>query len=452
MKAYWHHGFAIVTVVACTVAAWAARAETFSLEQALSAAYENNFRIQAGRADLRGLDEDVAKANSGWRPSASISGNYGVSSSYVNPLYPAPGGHPRDIGATITQPIYNPLVLPQTQKAKADVRAGRATLTSIEQQVLLDAATAYFDVVQAEGNLQIERDNAALLDRQLQSMQVRLSHGDVTRTDVSLVSSRLSSARSDIAFAEANLAARRAAFEQVVGRPAATLDIAPPLPGTSSSEAAALTSALAANPDLLAARERVNAADAATDVASAELHPVLSVQGRFRQSHDELAPRVFNSDLSAFLQLSIPIYQGGGEQAAIRKAKELETAAVMRMNDVETQIRQIIRTAWQAREAASRAILQNKAQVEASLAAYDGAEQEVKGGERTTYDLLNAAQDLLRARLALARSQRELGVATYRLLAVTGGLTAIAMKLPVKVYDPVQHYEDNAGRWFGFGN
>jgi len=211
-------------------------------------------------------------------------------------------------------------------------------------------------------------------------------------------------------------------------------------------------SALATNPDLLAAREKVNSADAATDVASAELHPVLSAQGRFRQSHDELAPRVFNSDLSAFLQLTIPIYQGGGEQAAIRKAKEQETAAVMRMNDIETQVRQISHTAWQARDAAARALLQNRAQVEASHVAYDGAEQEVKGGERTTYDLLNAAQDLLNARLALARSQRELGVASYRLVAVTGALTARALGLPVKIYDPVQHYDDDAGRWFGFGN
>lgn len=452
MKGLWHRNFAVLAVAASMVSSPKALAETFTLEQALSAAYENNFRLQAGRADLRGTDEDVAKALSGWRPSASIYGSYGVDSSYVNPFYPVPGGHPRNIGATVTQPIYNPLVIPQTQQAKADVRAGRATLTSIEQQVLLAAATAYFDVVQAEGNLQIERDNASLLDRQLQSMNVRLSHGDVTRTDVSLVSSRLSSAKSDIAFAEADLAARRANFEQVIGRPAETLETAPPLPGTASSESAALTSALATNPDLLAARENVNSADAATDVASAELHPALSLQGRFRQSHDELAPRVFNSDLSAVLQLSIPIYQGGGEQAAIRKAKELETAAVMRMNDVETQVRQIVRTAWQAREAASRAILQNKAQVEASLAAYDGAEQEVKGGERTTYDLLNAAQDLLGARLALARSQRELSVSTYRMLAVMGGLTASARRLPVKIYDPVEHYDDNAGRWFGFGN
>jgi outer membrane protein len=451
MKVLRHRSFAVLSVVATIGLAPVARAETFTLEQALSAAYENNFRLQAGRADLRGTDEDVAKALSGWRPSASISGSYGVDSSYVNPFYPVPGGHPRSIGATITQPIYNPLVIPQTHQAKADVRAGRATLTSIEQQVLLAAATAYFDVVQAEENLRIERDNASLLDRQLQSMNIRLSHGDVTRTDVSLVSSRLSSAKSDIAFAEADLAARRATFEQVIGRPAETLDTASALPGAESSEGAALTSALAANPDLLAAREKVRSADAATDVASAELHPVLSVQGRFRQSHDELAPRVFNSDLSAFLQLTVPIYQGGGEQAAIRKAKELETAAVMRMNDVETQVRQIVHTAWQARDAASRAILQNKAQVEASVAAYDGAEQEVKGGERTTYDLLNAAQDLLSARLALARSQRELSVATYRLLAVTGGLTASALRLPVKIYDPVEHYDDNAGRWFGFG-
>src|SRR5678815_1846253 len=115
MKVWRHRSFAVLAIVSSIVLAPGVRAETFTLEQALSAAYENNFRLQAGRADLRGTDEDVAKALSGWRPSASISGNYGVNSSYVNPVYPAPGSHPRNVTATITQPIYNPLVIPQTQ-------------------------------------------------------------------------------------------------------------------------------------------------------------------------------------------------------------------------------------------------------------------------------------------------------------------------------------------------
>jgi outer membrane protein TolC len=124
----------------------------------------------------------------------------------------------------------------------------------------------------------------------------------------------------------------------------------------------------------------------------------------------------------------------------------------MQMHDTETKVRQNVHTAWQTRDAAERAIALNKEQVEASEAEYSGAEQEVKGGERTTFDLLTAAQDKLGAQVALTNSQHDLAIATFQLLLATGELTAIALKLPVKLYDPMVHYDDDATRWFGFGN
>lgn len=441
---------ATAIALACALAP-RATAETFTLQQALSSAYETNFRLQAARADLRATDEDVAKALSGWRPFASASGSYGIDRDHTIPFF-RPGEHPRDYGVTVTQPIYNPQTIPQTQEAKANVRAGRAGLTSIEEQVLLDAATAYFDVVQGEQVLEIVRDNANLLDHQLQAIQIRFAHHDVTRTDVSLTQARLSSANSDVQLAEARLAASRAAFEQLIGRPPETLDPAAPLPSTSADEEAALAQALARNADLLSAHEQVKAAERAIDAAYAELQPSLVAQGQYKVSKDELANGVNDTALTATAQLRIPLYQGGGEEADVRKAKEVRTRIQMRMHDIETRVHQDVHTAWQARDASLQAITLDQQQVDASEQAYEGTSEEVKAGERTTFDLLNASQDRLTARLALANAKHDLAVSTFRLLQATGGLTAIALRLPVKLYDPTEHYEDDAGRWFGFGD
>ena len=306
-------------------------------------------------------------------------------------------------------------------------------------------------MVQAETNLAIDQDHASLLDKQYQDIQLRLRHGDVTATDVALVRARLNSARAEIAAAEGQLAASRAAFEQVIGRPPATLDPAPTLPKVSPDENAALELANDNNPDLSTAKEQLASADAASDVASAQLYPSLSLQGQYAQTQDQIAKGVTNNVLSAFAQLQIPIYQGGGEQAEVRRSKELVTSASMQVHDIETKVRQNVHTAWRARDAAIRAIGLNKMQVEASEAEYKGAEQEVKGGERTTFDLLTAAQDRLSARIALAGSQHDMAIATFQVLAATGELTAMALRLPVKLYDPMDHYNDDAERWFGFG-
>jgi outer membrane protein len=452
LETAYHRSFAALVVLTGVALSSGAHADTLTLQQALGLAYEGNFGLAAGRADLRATDEDVAKALSGWHPSASVSGNYGVENDYVSQPYPVPGPHPRQVGVTVTQPIYSPTTIPKTRQAKADVRAGRAKLTSIEEQILFGAAKAYFDVIQAEANLNIQSGHASLLDKQYQDIQLRLRHGDVTSTDVALVRARLNSVKADIAIAEGQLAASRAAFEQVVGRPPETLDPAPALPKTNPTEDAALDVANNTNPDLLDAREQLASADAASDVASAQLYPVLSLQGQYAQSQDQIARGVNNNVLAAFVQVQIPLYQGGGEDAEVRKAKELDVSASMQAHDIETKVRQNVHSAWQARDAAARAIELNEQQVEASEAEYRGAEQEVKGGERTTFDLLTAAQDRLAAQLALANSQHDLAISTFQLLGATGGLTAIALKLPVKLYDPSEHYDNDATRWFGFGN
>src|SRR5579872_6374720 len=97
----------------------AAHAETLTLQQALGFAYQDNFGLAAGRADLRATDENVAKALSGWHPSASVSGSYGVENDHISQPVPVSGPHPRQFGVTVTQPIYSPTTIPRTQQAKA---------------------------------------------------------------------------------------------------------------------------------------------------------------------------------------------------------------------------------------------------------------------------------------------------------------------------------------------
>jgi hypothetical protein len=49
----------------------------------------------------------------------------------------------------------------------------------------------------------------------------------------------------------------------------------------------------------------------------------------------------------------------------------------------------------------------------------------------------------------LARSQRDEVVAAHNVLASIGALTAENLQLGVAVYDPVENYDDNAGKWWG---
>jgi outer membrane protein len=425
--------------------AGSANAAEFTLEEALAAAYATNPRLEAQRAQLRATDEDVAKAVSGYRPDVGVSGNYGFEKNSIgNVLLPVPNGHPRDVTVTITQPVFNAHSLLQIRLANATVRAGRAQLTAVEEAVLLEAATAYFDVVQDEAGLEFKRQNVQLLQDQLSAVRTRFMAGDLTDTDVQQVTARLAGAMADVSSAEARLSASRAAFERNIGRPAETLQAEPKLPEMLPSEQAAIDEAEQRNPQVTTAREQARVADVSVDVASSERLPVLSLQGQYVRGKDEIARGINEEALSLIALLRVPLYQGGGEYADLRKARELRTQATDQIESALRDVRDNLHSAW-AGEVASRELLGLfEQQVRANQAAYTDLQQQVVAGERTIIELLNASQELLLSRISLVSARHDYYVNAYRVNTAIGRMTATALNLPTSIYDPEQHYNRDA--------
>jgi outer membrane protein len=88
-------------------AASAARADT--IEAALVRAYQNNPQLNAQRAQVRSIDENVPQASAGYRPKAAVSASAGYQYTDLFGLAPFSGGKfhgtdpPRSAGLTVTQ-------------------------------------------------------------------------------------------------------------------------------------------------------------------------------------------------------------------------------------------------------------------------------------------------------------------------------------------------------------
>jgi outer membrane protein len=445
---------ASVTVIATTLGALlpAAAAETITLDAAMALAYQNHPRLEAERATLRATDEDVARALAGWRPSAQVTSGYGWQHNELSPrlTLPIPEGHPRDVTVTLSQPLFNGRAFPETRQAKATVRAGRAQLTSIEQRVLLDAVTAYMDVVTDQTAVEIRRQNIALLEEQRRATELRVTAGDLTRTDLNQVQARLASANADLSLTLAKLAASRSAFLRAIGRQAEGLDATPKLPELPPNEETALERARQNNPDLLSAREQAEAADASVGVADSQFLPYFSLQGQYRKAQDMLSVGLQSESLSLMAQLRVPLYQGGAEYAGVRKAQELRNRAALLINATERELRETLHSAWEQVTAVRNSMALYENQIQANEEAYRGVQEQARVGERTVIEVLNAAQELLTSRLSLAQTRRELYLWTFRLQQSVGDLTAVSLNLPVQTYNPQQHYDDHATSWLSF--
>jgi len=435
-------------------------AHGMSLREALATAYATNPQIEAARANARATDEEVARANSGWRPSISLSGSGGFQ--HIKTDQPSSPDADRNLtsgSATLTEPLFRGgRTVAEIRRAKALVRAAQAQLTNAEQQVLLEAATAYLDVVRDMNMREYRRSNVQVLQDQLNASNIQLGAGAITQTDVQQTQARLAAARAGLSVAEGQLSTSRARFERVIGRPAESLDAMPQLPNLPGTMDDAVNQAITNAPALVAAQENSRAADYAVDAAVSQLSPQVSLQLQYQYSKNatiigSISPGVTQRDASAFVQVTVPIFQGGAEYAGIRQAKEQRSQQLANVADVGRQVRESTQAAWGTFMASQASIASNELAVQANQAAVMGVIQEQRAGERSILDILNAQQELLSGQVNLAGAQRDATVAAFQLLAATGQLRARSLALDVPLYDPGVHYNESANpaRWIGVG-
>lgn len=424
-----------------------------SLTDVLSAAYNNNPTLLSARAALRATDEGVPQALSGWRPTVSLTGETGVLRQEFTPQTPTTQSdtiNPRTVTLSVTQPLYRGgRTQAATESAEALVLAGRQDLYSTERRVLLDAVTAYMDVVQNQAVLDLNRNNEEVLRRQLEATRERFRVGEITRTDVAQAESRLSGATANRISAEGILVSSRAVLARVIGEMPGTLTPPPPLPELPRSEEEALAIALEENPDLLGARFREVSAKYDVRSVSGALLPTVSVAGSLSQADETTRANLETESARIALQLTVPLYEGGSVYSQTRQRKQIHNQRRIQVEEQRRLVRQSVTQAWENLTTARSNITARRDQVEAARIALEGVQQEAEVGSRTTLDVLDAEQEYLDARVAEVRARRDEYVAAFTLLSAIGRLGARQLSLPVEYYDPVENYDRVRDKWFG---
>ncbi|MFL6840745.1 MAG: TolC family outer membrane protein [Bradyrhizobium sp.] len=447
-----------VTLAAAAVvlsfAATAAGAE--SLPEALAKAYQTNPQLNAERARQRATDENVPQALVGYRPQITASLSAGLQA--VRDLLPdntvqSANLKPWQIGVTVTQTLFNGFKTANSVRvAELQVQSGREALRNVGQGVLLDAVTAYTNVLANQSLVEAQRANVAFLRETQGITQKRLNAGDVTPTDTAQAEARLNRGLADLNAAEVNLAISQATYAQVIGnppaqlRPAETVDRYLP-----RSREDATNMAFREHPAVMAASFDVDVASTTIRVAESSLMPSVTVQGsvsRSRDSDPTLGTRG-TDQASVVGQLNQPIYDGGSAASQTRQAKEVTAQSRLVLDQVRNQARTAAISAWVAYEGAKVAVTASESEVRAATVALQGVQREAAGGQRTTVDVLNAQQDLILAKARLIGAQRDRVIASYALLSAIGRLDVKTLSLNTPDYLPEVHYHQVRDAWHG---
>jgi outer membrane protein len=442
--------------VFCLMVPTGACAETETLEQAWALAYRINPSLQAERAKLRATDEEVSQALSHWRPSIDATANVGKTYQYV-PAQAVFGtadfaDTTRGYGVQVTQPLFRGLRTDsETEAAENQVLSGRAKLDDAEQQLFLDTATAFLDIVRDQAVLDSDRDNENVLEQKLKETRVRAQAGDLTQTDVRQAESRLARAHVARYQAESSLTTDRASYERLVGKMPEKLT-APDLRLTDPEQLDdVLHLAETRNPKVIAARYDIDEAKAEVDLNKGSLLPEINLVGSSTRNWGQNITIPGREDSSQILiQATMPLYRAGTDYSKSRAAEQTVTQRRMELEEARHKAIEAANNSWQGFETAQAALEADKDEVEAAREALKGVREESKVGTRTTLDVLNAEQELLDAKIDLAKSSHDRDLAIIQIKAAIGELTVASLKLPGSVYDPKRHYDDVRNQWIGF--
>jgi outer membrane protein len=489
-------GGAILVCAFLVMSAFGRPASAETLEEALVDAYLINPVLNAERARLRATDEQVALAKSGLRPfifgtadtayqntNTSVGGggtnnlpsDVGLLTGPVNQTFPttAPATtgaiplsdafgqadaseddgatNPRGYAVNLTQPLFQGFRnLNAIRGAKATVQAAREALRTVEQTVLLDAVTAYVNVVRDGAIVRLRENDVSVLTEQLKATRDRFDVGEVTRTDVAQAEARRAEALATLAAAQANLKTSRAAYEQIIGHPPGNL-VTPPsiihlLP---SGLDEAMTLGDGENPIILAAVYNEESSLYAVQQIMGEMLPEVTLEAQYQKRFD-LGTSIESQEQTTVIgRLNVPFYQGGGVSARVRQAKETNNQLKKEVEDARLRVHADVIANWGILQSSGPAITSAEAAVAANKIALTGVREEEKVGQRTTLDVLDAQRELLNSQIGLVTALRDRVVAEYSIYAAIGRMDAQTLGLPVPYYDPIEHYDIVKNKLFG---
>lgn len=445
-------GLSLLLASAAILAVSMPAAHAESLSDALGSAYKFNPRLDAERARLRATDEEVAKAKSGYRPTVTGSADAGFQRTETSPKSPNDGEvHPKGYALNVTQPVFRGFrVLNGVREAEATVRAGRETLRTTEQSVMLEAVTAYMDVVRDQAIVKLRESNVTVLSRELKATQDRFSVGEVTRTDVAQAEARRAASVSQLDAARSSLKTSRGNFERTVGHPPSNLKEQKPqekLLPTSLEDAIAIGSK--ENPAVVGALYREQAARHNVDKIWGELLPTVQLEANYSHRYDP-SKTIDEQEVSSVTgRVSVPLYPAGETQARVRQSKHTHVSRLQEIEQNRTETQATIVSAWSQLVASRAQLVSDRVQVAATRTALAGVREEERVGQRTLLDVLNAEQEALNGEVQLVTTQRNLVVASYTVLSSVGRLTMPNLGVVDQVYDPEAHYFEIRRKWWG---
>ena len=401
------------------------------LIKTLSDAFKNNTKLNAERASLNASRQDVNISRGDFLPSITLSGdkatqkNTNRTNTQGTSLLDS-SATPETRSVLVEQKIfggfgnYNNL-----RRSKLKLEYAKLELNKLEQEILLNAAEAYYNLGYNFKNFEFNQSNVELFERQVESDRSRLERGEISLTDFAQSESSLAGAQAKLITASNELVSGKKNFQKIIGSKAPEeidLNFLPILKIPTNLQTAT-SIAEQINPRLNLAKIDFEIAKKDLFVARGDLAPSASISYSIKKNED-LSSTVDESEQEEVkATVKWPLFKGGKNFSTVKKARFKMKEKELILKDVFSQVQIDTANAWTTYSSSKGVLDATESQLKAAEIANEGITLEYDtGNERTILEVIQSRTLLLDARTSFARAQKNFAIAQFNLLASIGDL------------------------------
>jgi protease secretion system outer membrane protein len=428
-------------VVSGVLLSCSSAALSMDLLQAYEAAKLQDATILAARATAQAGRENLPQARAQLLPNVSASIGYNKNKltsttpdflgreQTTNSDYPS-----SNQTLTLRQPLFRPFLAAQYRQAGARVDDVNATLAQEEQNLAVRVTGAYFEAMLTHEQLDLVLAQRTAYTTQLDVARKTFAAGSGTRTDIDEAQARLDMNAAQEIEARENVVYTLRQLEILVNQPIdqlSTLNVAKlELLGPQPNNLLDWTARAEQNsPQLQSLRAQLEVARQEVQKSESGHYPTLDAIAQLSRSESENVTNTKNryTNTSLGVQLTIPLFAGGGISSGIRQALAAQDRAEQVLEASRRDLGLRVHKEF-------RGLTENIPKINALEQALRSADQLVlssrksfQAGSRTVVDILNAEQQRTLVLRDLAQARYIYLMSNIRLLALVGGADAEAV-------------------------
>ena len=436
-----------VLLFAVTALASPATAGAASLLEIYQQALQSDPQIHEAEARRLAALEAKPQARSAYLPQINIDGSYTKSersgpSTQFNPatgefeVFDATTETDTEFwGASLRQSVFRWDQIVGLKRADKQVARAEAVREAAQQDLIIRVAQRYFDVLATEDRLRSRYADKRAIARRLEQAKQRFEVGLIAITDVQESQAAYDQAVADEISAKRSLATAREFLREITGEyvsnpsaPKADFPLKAPEP---SIEREWVDLSLDQNLNLVASRLDERLARDEISFRRTGHYPTLELVVRTTESTSDQtvttalgtqSDTLTNPNDSISLQLSVPIFSGGGTSSRVREAVYLHRAAREQLQRVTRETERQARDTYLGVQSEMSRVQALKQAVASSRTALEATQAGFDVGTRTIVDVLNSQFALFAAMTRYEQARYDYILNTLRLKQAAGTL------------------------------